>query len=352
EKASRLNIHTYRVLEKISALRAALNESESRLRGFALTGDIDTLEDARNAGKEAKEALVNLQDLTRDRPDQQTRLRDFSTDYSAWHRKYAQIDIPSLVVTRRIAAETRPRRGAMSGLRNQIDAIENTERALLVERGWQQENSQRSAAKFLLYASICAVTFTGAFIVLLGFQMHAADKANRSLSDSQNQLETVLEVAPIILYAVDHNETFTLMTGKGAPSIGLNSETVVGKKIDQVLGDAYDFEPLRAALEGRANVSRSQIRDIVFETNRIPIFDASGGVTGMIGVGLDVTDRVQAEDALRLSEARFRSVIESVQEVVFQIDGEGCWSFLNPAWRILLGHEVESSLGKPAIDFA
>lgn len=50
-------------------------------------------------------------------------------------------------------------------------------------------------------------------------------------------------------------------------------------------------------------------------------------------------------------EARYRSVVESVNEVIFQIDCEGRWTFLNPAWEHLTGFPVAESLGKPFIEF-
>jgi len=44
---------------------------------------------------------------------------------------------------------------------------------------------------------------------------------------------------------------------------------------------------------------------------------------------------------------RYRSLVDHLREVLFQIDREGRWSFLNPAWRSITGFEVEESLGQP-----
>ena len=48
--------------------------------------------------------------------------------------------------------------------------------------------------------------------------------------------------------------------------------------------------------------------------------------------------------------ARYRSIIDHLKEVVFQIDREGCWSFLNPAWGDTTGFDLEKSLGTPFLD--
>ncbi|NOK22529.1 PAS domain S-box protein, partial [Corallococcus carmarthensis] len=56
-------------------------------------------------------------------------------------------------------------------------------------------------------------------------------------------------------------------------------------------------------------------------------------------------------DGTTPTERRFRQVIDTLQEVVFQTDTERAWVFLNPAWTEVTGFPVEESLGRSAIDF-
>jgi PAS domain S-box-containing protein len=51
------------------------------------------------------------------------------------------------------------------------------------------------------------------------------------------------------------------------------------------------------------------------------------------------------------SEARYRLVIDSLKEVVFQVDTEGRWTFLNRAWTEMTGYALEESLGRGFLDF-
>lgn len=69
------------------------------------------------------------------------------------------------------------------------------------------------------------------------------------------------------------------------------------------------------------------------------------------GVASDVTARKEAEEQLREAEARYRSVVESVREVVFRTDAQGRWTFLNPAWEEIMGFSVEESLGQSYLSF-
>ena len=59
----------------------------------------------------------------------------------------------------------------------------------------------------------------------------------------------------------------------------------------------------------------------------------------------DVTERESAVQALAVSEQKYRSVIEQLQDVFFRTDADGLWTFLNQAWTRLTGHPVETSLG-------
>ena len=48
---------------------------------------------------------------------------------------------------------------------------------------------------------------------------------------------------------------------------------------------------------------------------------------------------------------QYRSLVDHLKEVVFQIDREGNWSLLNPAWTVILGFPVAESLGQPFLGY-
>jgi PAS domain S-box-containing protein len=79
-----------------------------------------------------------------------------------------------------------------------------------------------------------------------------------------------------------------------------------------------------------------------------PVVDAEGRTIGAVGTGVDVTDRRETEARLRASEERYRSVVESVEDIVFQTDLRGRWSFLNESWARWSGIPVADGLGRSA----
>ncbi len=68
------------------------------------------------------------------------------------------------------------------------------------------------------------------------------------------------------------------------------------------------------------------------------------------GIALCV-ERKRSEEALGASEVRYRSVVESIKEVIFQVNDAGQWTFLNPAWTEITGFKIKESLGKSFVDY-
>jgi diguanylate cyclase (GGDEF)-like protein/PAS domain S-box-containing protein len=64
----------------------------------------------------------------------------------------------------------------------------------------------------------------------------------------------------------------------------------------------------------------------------------------------DITDRVNAERALRASEERFRSIAEATQEWIWEIDADGLYTFCSPAAEAILGYSPDQLIGKSCLD--
>jgi two-component system cell cycle sensor histidine kinase/response regulator CckA len=62
------------------------------------------------------------------------------------------------------------------------------------------------------------------------------------------------------------------------------------------------------------------------------------------GIALCI-QRKRSEEALDASEVKYRSVVENIREIIYQIDEFGNWTFLNPAWTTVTAFEVKPTLG-------
>ncbi|HEX4242492.1 MAG TPA: EAL domain-containing protein [Steroidobacteraceae bacterium] len=64
----------------------------------------------------------------------------------------------------------------------------------------------------------------------------------------------------------------------------------------------------------------------------------------------DITDRVNAERALRDSEERFRTIAEATQEWIWELDAQGVYTFCSPAVESILGYTPEQLVGTSCLE--
>ncbi len=79
---------------------------------------------------------------------------------------------------------------------------------------------------------------------------------------------------------------------------------------------------------------------------RHPLTDQITQEMGSVANGIALCiERKRSEQALDASEGKYRSVVENIREIIFQMDEFGHWTFLNPAWTAVTGFEVKPTLG-------
>jgi len=98
------------------------------------------------------------------------------------------------------------------------------------------------------------------------------------------------------------------------------------------------------------NVSKDG-RRVCLLTNGVPIFDEKGNLLGYRGVDDNISDRKQAEEALRESEEKFKSLSRNAPDIVYSLGLDGTFAYLNPAFEKILGFKTKEALGKYFADF-
>ncbi len=77
----------------------------------------------------------------------------------------------------------------------------------------------------------------------------------------------------------------------------------------------------------------------------VPIRDENGRVYRMAGITEDVTDQMKAEQALRDSERRFRTLASLAPVGIFELDPEGSCLYVNERWCQMTGLKADEARG-------
>lgn len=80
------------------------------------------------------------------------------------------------------------------------------------------------------------------------------------------------------------------------------------------------------------------------------VFDKSGKAIRMVGTHIDITERKQAEEALKNSEERFKIIFESAPDTYYLNNFEGKFVDANNAAKKLLGYSKEEFMGKSFVE--
>jgi methyl-accepting chemotaxis protein len=172
--ANEMNIHTYQVLGEVDAALAALVDTETGERGFALTGKDASLEPY-NGGKEAfRQHLEAARKLTSDNPHQQERLQRLADEQKKWldsaidptiklRRTTQDADLAAVVA---VEQEGKGKQG-MDAMRKLVADIKAEESGLMGERAKMADALALTMSRTLIGGGILAVVLGVAVAIWL-----------------------------------------------------------------------------------------------------------------------------------------------------------------------------------------
>jgi two-component system, cell cycle sensor histidine kinase and response regulator CckA len=194
---------------------------------------------------------------------------------------------------------------------------------------------------------------SGAVAGTLGVALDVTEqrRAERALRESERLLRATVGSAPMLLWTLDAEGRFTSSDGAALRNLGSRANQRQGESIFTAYA-AYPelLDDTRRALAGEAVQSVREVAGRMYEARHTPVRDGDGRVTGVIGVALDVDDRYRAEQALRESERRFRSLIENASDVIAVVDAGAVATFASPSVERLLGIAREDVVGRRILD--
>lgn len=174
-------------------------------------------------------------------------------------------------------------------------------------------------------------------------------QAEEALRSSEQHYRNVYNTAPLAFVLWDRETRVTDWNNHAEQMFGWTREEIVGQNFfDYIIPESARVhlrEIVKLLLEGKLpsysineNITKSG-RIIVCEWNNSIISDSGGNVMGVISLGLDITERKRAEQALKQSELRYKNIIRTTQDGFWYVDTDGRFLDVNDATCKMLGYE-------------
>jgi PAS domain S-box-containing protein len=203
--------------------------------------------------------------------------------------------------------------------------------------------------------SVNPVTIRGRTYLLESFiDITERKRIEEALRQSEEKYRAIINEMQDIFYRTDPGGTITMLSPSAAKIAGYDSvDQLVGKPVSTVYANPADRDRLLSALQESGSVYAFpidlKVRDgsIRHVTTSSHFFrDERGAIAGVEGVIHDITNLRKAEDALRESEEKFRALVETTSDFIWEVDAAGKYTYVSPQVRTLLGFDPQEMMGK------
>jgi PAS domain S-box-containing protein len=206
------------------------------------------------------------------------------------------------------------------------------------------------------YTPILAEDGSVARVIGVANDVTELHERTQALAESEARLRDFVEASSDWLWKTDEEHRFVKVTERFGEILGTDPKRVIGRRRAELRnGDPADGD---WEAHERALAERRPFRDFVYglvdgrgrrrvvTSSGIPVHGPDGRFRGYRGTARDITRRVEAEERLKESEARFRSLVTNMRDIIFchGAAGGGRHGY-DDGGAILYGADVEALAG-------
>jgi len=186
-------------------------------------------------------------------------------------------------------------------------------------------------------------------------------QAEDELREKQETINAIIETSQDWIWAIDSQGVHTYSNPAIERILGYRMEEIVGSlSLDLMHEDDKKMVEsiLRECEEKRCGWNNLLLRwrhkngtYRYLESNAVPILNSKGDLIGFRGVDRDITERKQAEAALRESEEKYRDFVENINDIIYATDESGIVTYISPAIEPISGYTPSEIIGRAFSDF-
>ncbi|MBC8440951.1 MAG: PAS domain S-box protein [Deltaproteobacteria bacterium] len=182
-------------------------------------------------------------------------------------------------------------------------------------------------------------------------------QAEETLRKERDKAKKYLDIAGVIIVVLNADQTVAMINKKGCEILDYEESEVIGKKwFDNFLSErdkertkagfseliAGNIEPIKY-FENHVLTKNNDERLIAWHNS---VFrNSKGKIIATLSSGEDITERIWAEEMLRDSEEKYRTILESIEDGYYEVDMKGNFTFLNDSMCKILGYSKDELTG-------
>jgi two-component system cell cycle sensor histidine kinase/response regulator CckA len=192
-------------------------------------------------------------------------------------------------------------------------------------------------------------------LVAYGRELPDHTHAEHALHDSEERYRHLVESIDDVVFRLDREQRCVDAFGRWLEREGVESASLIGRTVREIVGPDAAPQHEEANLKALAGETITYEWTLItprghrhMQTTLSPLHGSGGDIVGIVGVGRDVSHRIEAGLELQ----RWARIFEHAGWGVAIVTADGLIESLNPAFAAMHGWTVDELRGKPMVDLA
>jgi PAS domain S-box-containing protein len=185
-------------------------------------------------------------------------------------------------------------------------------------------------------------------------EIERREGSDRAMHISEEKFTSLVNSLDDVVFTLDRKQRHTAIYGRWIHGYDeFRPEVVIGKSARELWGpkDAPVHEAAnRKALAGESAhykwIYKPNGNVYHFQVTVSPLRDERGEITGVVGVGHNITEKIEFERELQRHEQELRLLLENAPDIVVRYDREGRFLYVNRAFENIMGVLRTQIVGK------
>jgi len=190
-------------------------------------------------------------------------------------------------------------------------------------------------------------------LIATGRNITEKKKSENLLKDSEERYRTLIENSNDIIWMVNLEGKTTYINPVAEKYSGRKKEEIIGQDYS-IMIPPHDIPRIKnireRTLSGEKNnyeikINRPDKSQLILSVNTAPIYK-NGKIIGTVSFAKNITEEKNSKDLLLESEEKYRTLVENSNDIVWSLDANGKFVYINKAAETVSGYLLKEVLGE------